>query len=738
MNPLYDKEFLKELDLNNQREVYIKIISLNNDELPVEEITGIASQGSLSIDGGSSIRRTCSLTLIAERLNINEYNWSFSTKFKLLIGLKLPQDLKEKYILTQGTSINGMSGKVTVNTGTVYPYENYPDIIWFPQGIFLITSFKFNLNTNGTDNIYLTGKDKMALLNGELGGYFPHATDVGTIEEYILDENEIISDIKKTPLTIKQIIKEMIHKYGNEPMHNIIINDLDDTGLEVIDYMGDNDIFLLKNVQTGLFENVLFDGNVIRYDTSNKPVIISELQDYQLDSLSSTYVNKYAKKIKATNSALDKTYYTVVKCSYGSVVGYRTTDFTYPAEKGELIMNVGDTITQALDKICSIFGNEYEYFYNLDGQFVFQKKLVYVNTSWNNLIASEIESADKIIAKDIYAESNKLVSQVQYSFIGNTMTTMFANNPNLTAVKNDYAIWGKKRSTLTGKENQIHMRCAIDEKPEKYVNFNGEEYTIEQWDWRELIYQMAQDYYNHNHDDDYEVKLHNLNPQFKFGKTGYEQYYTDLLGFWRLLYNPNSDDNGIYKLKRELEETDEDFKNSQYWNRSVFSDPTELLFWFDFIDSSQNNLGKYSVKAIGNRTKTINNDDIKAIYYGEIPTIVFIDPEKYKELKIANLLNDGYTYIMLPENMNEYFNITKKNKCAQDELDNLIYNYAYCNESITITSIPIYHLDTNTRISVYDDKVKINGEYIVNKIVISLGYNGTMQIMATKAPVRIY
>ena len=45
------------------------------------------------------------------------------------------------------------------------------------------------------------------------------------------------------------------------------------------------------------------------------------------------------------DSILDRTFYTVVKCSYGSVVGYRTTDFTYPADDGELIMNVGETIT---------------------------------------------------------------------------------------------------------------------------------------------------------------------------------------------------------------------------------------------------------------------------------------------------------------------------------------------------------------------------------------------------------
>jgi hypothetical protein len=188
INPLLNQEFLKELDLNNNREVYAKIISLNKNELPVEEITGKVSQGTLSIDGSSAIRRTCSLTLIADRVNINEYQWSFSTKFKLLIGLKVPQDLRNKYNITTVGIVDSISGQVILNGERTYKYKDYPDIIWFPQGIFLITDFKINLNTNGTDNIYITGKDKMALLNGELGGSFPHATDIGTIEEIVLDD----------------------------------------------------------------------------------------------------------------------------------------------------------------------------------------------------------------------------------------------------------------------------------------------------------------------------------------------------------------------------------------------------------------------------------------------------------------------------------------------------------------------------------------------------------------------
>jgi hypothetical protein len=62
---------------------------------------------------------------------------------------------------------------------------------------------------------------------------------------------------------------------------------------------------------------------------------------------------------------MDTTYYTVIKGSYGSLVGYKTTDWTYPSEGGELIVNAGETITSALDKICDAFDGEFEYFYDV-------------------------------------------------------------------------------------------------------------------------------------------------------------------------------------------------------------------------------------------------------------------------------------------------------------------------------------------------------------------------------------
>jgi hypothetical protein len=83
------------------------------------------------------------------------------------------------------------------------------------------------------------------------------------------------------------------------------------------------------------------------------------------------------------------------------------------------------------------------------------------------------------------------------------------------------------------------------------------------------------------------------------------------------------------------------------------------------------------------------------------------------------------------------FSVSAQGKSAKDRIDELLYNHSYCAESVSITSIPIYYLEPNTRIEVYDKDTGINGEYIVSKLTIPLTYNGTMSITATKAPKRL-
>jgi hypothetical protein len=94
-------------------------------------------------------------------------------------------------------------------------------------------------------------------------------------------------------------------------------------------------------------------------------------------------------------------------------------------------------------------------------------------------------------------------------------------------------------------------------------------------DWREIIYQMALDFYRHNQEDNFSLDLANNNRQFyPSGITGYEQYYIDMEKNWRSLYNPNPPSSDYY-LNGER----------KGWNKNVYERPEMLDFWIDFLDT---------------------------------------------------------------------------------------------------------------------------------------------------------
>ena len=114
--------------------------------------------------------------------------------------------------------------------------------------MYVITSFNTNQSTNNF-TVSISGKDKMCLLNGDLGGNLPASIDFSTSEYYDLESG--VTTYKKVP--IKNIIKEALHSYALEPYHNIIINDLDIAGLELLEYRGEDPLYLLYNVRTNEF-----------------------------------------------------------------------------------------------------------------------------------------------------------------------------------------------------------------------------------------------------------------------------------------------------------------------------------------------------------------------------------------------------------------------------------------------------------------------------------------------------
>jgi hypothetical protein len=97
--------------------------------------------------------------------------------------------------------------------------------------------------TTNNYTISITGKDKMCLLNGDLGGTLPHSNDFG-IEEYL---DVKTGEISYKPVLLKDIIRNALLQFGGEKPENIIINDLEEAGLELLEYAYEEPLYLIRN-----------------------------------------------------------------------------------------------------------------------------------------------------------------------------------------------------------------------------------------------------------------------------------------------------------------------------------------------------------------------------------------------------------------------------------------------------------------------------------------------------------
>ncbi len=82
---------------------------------------------------------------------------------------------------------------------------------------------------------------------------------------------------------------------------------------------------------------------------------------------------------------------------------------------------------------------------------------------------------------ETYVDYSANDTKFSFNFEGNRLMTAIANTPVLTNVKNDYSVWGH-RKTLSGTDVPIHARYAIERKPKRYKAFNGVIYYTEDYD----------------------------------------------------------------------------------------------------------------------------------------------------------------------------------------------------------------------------------------------------------------
>ena len=618
---------------------YAKIITYSFDEKPLSSIEGRVSGGSIQVNGASAVRRTLSLSMIAkpEIANI--------------------EDLDNEIAINK---------KVKVYIGRLAGDE----IMWFNCGFYVISSASVNQSTSGW-TISISGKDKMALLDGTAGGTLPTAVTFHEIFEDLGDGN-----YKIDYPTIYQIIQEAVNHYGEIPLHDIIINDLEKVAKVLIKYIGGKPIYFAEN---------------------------------------------YASFAYAEDAVHTQKY------TYGQDVGYEFTAFTYP---GELVLAAGATVVNLLEKICQILGN-YEYFFDLDGRFIFQEKKNYLNT---------VSPITYLVPQD-YIQSYS--TEAAYEIKDSDTLVSLTRSPRYEDIKNDFVVWGKNASGI-----DIHYRLVIDEKPvlnkcKKYmwsvvddtgdvINYLYTDTNTKPAEAKELVASPCEEWRE-------EIYRNALERQAQVQST--EPYDAEMLAFWRLLYDPDNKD-WVYA----------DYPEYNYWNPSVREDPASLVFWIDFIDTTSE-VGKYAVSQIGRRMKVVNNDNIKILFTKQIPPIVFI-PD-YQE--VADLLEIEYTnaedaaekvreycaanetnyFFQLSPQVESSFVHSSTGPSAFDEIRNLLYQYLIYNTTISISCLPRYWYEPNNMIYLENRENGIQGNYVITQYSLPLTYNGTMSITMTQALTRV-
>lgn len=642
----YSEEFLKKLNKARLKTHYAKIILLSFDEIPIAEIQGKITSGTINVNSSSAIRRTLSLSMLVDDSIANitniENQISINKKIKVAIGLDNPFS---EYI------------------------EEYGNIVWFPQGVFVLSSVNSSRSISGW-SLSITAKDKMSLLDGSAGGTFPAPTVLSDKYIYLAD-----GSVKIEYPVLRQIIYEAVNHYGSEDPSNIFINDLDDTIKMLVKYDGFQPIYYIQqDNKNGIY-------------TFNKP---------------------------------SKGKYKIVQT--GEDVGYKLTDFTYP---GELVLNPGETVVTLLDKIVNILGN-YEYFYDIDGHFIFQEIKNYVNkqSPLDRLDTDNNDYLPNFAASDYVRLYD--TSRAVYQLSDLDTAAAITQTPRYDNVKNDFYVWGERSDN-----HPIHYHLAIDAKPVPYYclhnmdsvtndegeiisySFDDESISehelpalpLDEYDWREELYRKA---------------LY-LKTTTGFGY-GDNYYYEELISFWRELYDPSNSE----------------WNSTNHWNPDVYDNPENLDFWFDLIDTGSE-LGRYSVGQIGRRTKTINKKETKTIYNKEVPDLVFI-PAKAKDRTEAEqeaFDRADQEICQIPESKWELFSISSTGASCFDEIRDLLYQHLNYHTTIAITCLPVYYLEPNNLLYIEDSKSGIIGNYQITQFSLPLAYNGTMNIAATEVFQRI-
>lgn len=581
---------------------------------------------------------------------------------------------EETYNITNIDNLLSINKRVAIEIGFKNIWNNY---LQYPIIWFpqgvFVLSQAVVTKNMNSFSISLTLKDKMTLLNGENGGVLPCA----------ITHHPMYNELEESePVKVRDILYTLLTVYGNLPEEKILI---------------DNVPLRIKNAMR----------------------LIKSAPLYSTDGYTDSF-RFYTSKPEGVE---------LKKYEFNDNVGYCYTDFTYPAK--ELTSNPGETVTSVLDKIRNALGN-YEYFFDINGVFRFQEIQNFINEgnpldNWGDAINQKylVNTRDDVTT---------------YEFEDTTLLTALSNTPLYSAIKNDIIIWGAHSDT----KNPIRYHLVIDYKPEIDTE---EEYVG-------VLYRLK------------DAKGAATGP-YRFGPTSLataansakiQTYWSGTVKLtskadWRLqeylqiVINKKQDYLSL-EIKEELPKLmniDVAIGQAQegrtsHWAHIVDGKPdTGAVTWYlDMLDVNEvPSLEWMAITNIGRREKVLNDKSVNCLFAPNYQDIVIIEANgtsKVAELRYE-ARDENITQVspdiwnMLSVGIHAY--------SAYDLLRSMLHEITGYNESISLTTVPIYHLEPNTRIYVNDNDTGIHGDYMIKTFSVPFTVGGQMTLSCQKAVERI-
>lgn len=742
------RNFLKTIDNFVNQKQYVRLTLLNWNEEPLKEIQGVIASGSLSKDGSSSIRRTCSLTASIDsgEYDIENMSYDFAINKKIFIEIGVENHSNQ--------------------------FLDYP-ILWFPQGVFFIASASASSSVSSAVSLQLTLKDKMCGLSGDVSGTLPAAV---IFDE--MDTQDASGAYVTKKVLVYDIIKELVNHYGGEDLNNIVIEDVPRRIKRVMKWTGSNPLYLVPK-QSGSAGVVWYAAYIDKPETLEDGTIEilsgqdcgyvydDFVYDSELSANLGESVTSVLDKVKSYLGNFEYFYDEFGVFHFREVKNYlnttQATTLVNDMKKHDYLVETttGKSVYTFSDKDNIISISKTPQFNNIKNDFIIQGKRQgtnsqqqadvryhlcidrkplpvssdergnnYYNTYYNLLLYTE-ESTQEIKAAfpTVYTTKNDFPSIGEFNTIYFDATNKFAyywkddTYKSLKCSAYYPAVDTLSVSTIT-ENNSKETREEGEDKPVPAPIVNGG-YLVK--DWRTELYLEGMLAKKNGIDSgNYYAKIDSIAGwqgdvlQYAHNcRIDTDYYFEELDAFWPQVY-----DLVEQKFIGEKE-------NAELLTSSL----TDGNYFLDFIDSSTSDLGQFSVSAIGRRTDAVSSDTVNCLFAPEIPNIVFInaDEDDKGRTKQQECEDNGMPYTQVRGEV--FYNLATggyKNG-AFDQVKYELYLHTTYQNSVSITGLPVFYLEPNSRIELNDASTNTYGDYNLNTLSIPLGPGNAMTVSCNQS-----